>query len=118
MASESIAHKAEGRMGYWLRANSGSRNNCKEISLSSSIVGFSISSHCTEFLVPLCSGGTLLKLLISTNKKKNVVNSLNNLGSSLSTKDKMVIVGAAGGGGLLLLILIIVIVVVFRFRRY
>ena len=81
------------------------------------MVGFSISSHCTEFLVSLCSGGTLLKVLISTNKK-NVVNSLNNLGSSLSTKDKMVIVGAAGGGGLLLLILIIVIVVVFRFRRY
>ena len=117
MASEWIAHEAEGLMGYWLRTNSDSTNNCKEISLSSSIVGFSISSHCTEFLVPLCSGGTLLKVLISTNKK-NVVNSLNNLGSSLSTKDKMVIVGAAGGGGLLLLILIIVIVVVFRFRRY
>ena len=28
MASESIAHEAEGRMGYWLRAHSGSRNNC------------------------------------------------------------------------------------------
>ena len=28
MASESIAHEAEGRMGYWLRAPSGSRNNC------------------------------------------------------------------------------------------
>ena len=26
MASESIAHEAEGRMGYWLRAHSGSRN--------------------------------------------------------------------------------------------
>ena len=49
---------------------------------------------------------------------KVLINSLNNLGNSLSTKDKMVIVGAAGGGGLLLLILIIVIVVVFRFRRY
>ena len=27
MASESIAHEAEVRMGYWLRAHSGSRNN-------------------------------------------------------------------------------------------
>ena len=27
MASESIAHEAEGRMDYWLRAHSGSRNN-------------------------------------------------------------------------------------------
>ena len=25
---ESIAHEAEGRMGYWLRAHEGSRNNC------------------------------------------------------------------------------------------
>ena len=32
MASESIAHEAEGRMGYWLRAHSSSRNNStKEI---------------------------------------------------------------------------------------
>ena len=29
MASESIAHEAEGLMGYWLRAHSGSRNNCQ-----------------------------------------------------------------------------------------
>ena len=32
MASESIAHKAEGRMGYWLRGHvwghGGERNNC------------------------------------------------------------------------------------------
>ena len=28
MGSESIAHEAEGRMGYWLRGHSGSRNNC------------------------------------------------------------------------------------------
>ena len=28
MGSESIAHEAEGWMGYWLRAHSGSRNNC------------------------------------------------------------------------------------------
>ena len=28
MASESIAHEAEGLMGYWLRAHSSSRNNC------------------------------------------------------------------------------------------
>ena len=28
MASESIAHSAFGLMGYWLRAHSGSRNNC------------------------------------------------------------------------------------------
>ena len=28
MASESIAHSAIGLMGYWLRAHSGSRNNC------------------------------------------------------------------------------------------
>ena len=27
MAPESIAHEAEGRMGYWLRVHSGSRNN-------------------------------------------------------------------------------------------
>ena len=28
MGSESIAHEAKGRMGYWLRGHSGSRNNC------------------------------------------------------------------------------------------
>ena len=28
MGSESIAHEAEGRMGYSLRAHSGSRKNC------------------------------------------------------------------------------------------
>ena len=28
MGSESIAHKAEGRMGYWLRGHEGKRNNC------------------------------------------------------------------------------------------
>ena len=28
MGSESIAHEAEGPVGYWLRAHSGSRNNC------------------------------------------------------------------------------------------
>ena len=28
MASESIAHSAFGLMGYWLKAHSGSRNNC------------------------------------------------------------------------------------------
>ena len=29
MGSESIAHEAEGRMGYWLEAiNKGERNNC------------------------------------------------------------------------------------------
>ena len=28
MGSESIAHKAEGRMGYWLRGQEGERNNC------------------------------------------------------------------------------------------
>ena len=28
MGSELIAHEAEGRMGYWLRAHSGLRNNC------------------------------------------------------------------------------------------
>ena len=28
MGSESIAHKAEGRMGYWLRGHEGERNNC------------------------------------------------------------------------------------------
>ena len=28
IASESIAYEAEGRMGYWLRAHSRSRNNC------------------------------------------------------------------------------------------
>ena len=27
IASESIAHEAEGWMGYWLRAHSGSKNN-------------------------------------------------------------------------------------------
>ena len=27
MGSESIAHEAKGRMGYWLRAHSGERNN-------------------------------------------------------------------------------------------
>ena len=28
MGSESIAHEAEGRMGYWLRGHKGERNNC------------------------------------------------------------------------------------------
>ena len=28
MGSESIAHEAEGRMGYWLRVHEGERNNC------------------------------------------------------------------------------------------
>ena len=28
MGSDSIAHEAEGRMGYWLRAHEGERNNC------------------------------------------------------------------------------------------
>ena len=28
MGYESIDHKAEGRMGYWLRAHEGERNNC------------------------------------------------------------------------------------------
>ena len=28
MASESIAHEAEGRMGFWLRGYEGERNNC------------------------------------------------------------------------------------------
>ena len=28
MGSESIAHKAKGRMGYWLRGHEGKRNNC------------------------------------------------------------------------------------------
>ena len=27
MASESIAHEAEGRMGYWLRDHEGEQNN-------------------------------------------------------------------------------------------
>ena len=26
--SESIAHEAEGRMGYWLKGHEGERNNC------------------------------------------------------------------------------------------
>ena len=34
MASESIAHGAEGRMGYWLRAHSGSRNITQWIAIS------------------------------------------------------------------------------------
>ena len=28
MGSESIAHAAKGRMGYWLRGHEGERNNC------------------------------------------------------------------------------------------
>ena len=28
MDSESIAHEAEGRMGYWFRGHEGERNNC------------------------------------------------------------------------------------------
>ena len=28
MGSESIAHEAEGRTGYWLRGHEGERNNC------------------------------------------------------------------------------------------
>ena len=28
MDFESIAHKAEGRIGYWLRGHEGERNNC------------------------------------------------------------------------------------------
>ena len=28
MGSESIAHEAEGRMGYWIRGHQGTRNNC------------------------------------------------------------------------------------------
>ena len=31
MGSESIAHEAEGRMGYWLRGHEGRRNNCFKI---------------------------------------------------------------------------------------
>ena len=27
MGSQSIAHEAEGQMGYWLRAHAGERNN-------------------------------------------------------------------------------------------
>ena len=28
IGSESIAHEAEGLMGYWLRGHAGKRNNC------------------------------------------------------------------------------------------
>ena len=28
MDSETIAHEAESRMGYWLRGHEGERNNC------------------------------------------------------------------------------------------
>ena len=28
MGYESIAHEAEGRMGYWLNSHEGERNNC------------------------------------------------------------------------------------------
>ena len=28
MSYESIAHEAEGQMGYWLRGHEGKRNNC------------------------------------------------------------------------------------------
>ena len=28
MGSESVAHKAEGRMGFWLRGHEGERKNC------------------------------------------------------------------------------------------
>ena len=28
MGYESIAHEAEGQMGYWFRAHEGERNNC------------------------------------------------------------------------------------------
>ena len=28
MGSESVDHKAEGRMGYWLRGHEGERKNC------------------------------------------------------------------------------------------
>ena len=28
MGSESIAHEAEGQMGYWLTGHEGKRNNC------------------------------------------------------------------------------------------
>ena len=28
MGSDSIAHEAEGRIGYWLRGHEGERNNC------------------------------------------------------------------------------------------
>ena len=28
MGSESIAHEAEGQMGYWLRGHEGDRDNC------------------------------------------------------------------------------------------
>ena len=28
MGSESIAHEAEGRMGYWFRGHKSERNNC------------------------------------------------------------------------------------------
>ena len=31
MGSESIAHEAEGLMGYWLRGQEGERNNCFSI---------------------------------------------------------------------------------------
>ena len=29
MGYESVAHETEGRMGYWLRAHEGERNNCQ-----------------------------------------------------------------------------------------
>ena len=28
MGSESVAHKAKGQLGYWLRVHEGKRNNC------------------------------------------------------------------------------------------
>ena len=31
MGSESIAHEAEGRTGYWLRGHEGEKNNCFSI---------------------------------------------------------------------------------------
>ena len=58
MGSKSIAHEAEGRMGYWLRAHEGERNNCfskiqlfgqKNIEAKQNFSKTRFSRHCFGF---------------------------------------------------------------------
>ena len=64
MASESIAHGAKGRIGYWLRGHDGERNNCfskiqldgqkyRDQTTLASKTRF--SRHCFDFQSRLCS---------------------------------------------------------------
>ena len=51
MASESVAHSAFGLMGYWLRAHSGSRNNCQIFILEPTFINKSMISFFFSYAV-------------------------------------------------------------------